>query len=84
MTELQSMKNIGQEMARKLTAVGISSAEMLSKQGAKQAYIQLKEVFPNICLVHLYTLEAAIQDTDFNCLSESKKKELKEFSDSFK
>lgn len=31
-----------------------------------------------VCLVHLYTLEGAITNTGFNCLSEEKKKELKE------
>lgn len=32
----------------------------------------------------IYTLEGAIQNTEFNSLSEDKKKELKEFSDFLK
>lgn len=32
-----------------------------------------------VCLVHLYTLEGAICNTEFNCLSKEKKAELKEF-----
>ena len=32
----------------------------------------------------LYTLEGAITNTEFNCLSKEKKKELKEFSDFLK
>jgi len=36
--------------------------------------------YPNVCLVHLYALEGAICGTGFSCLSEEKKKELKEFS----
>lgn len=34
-----------------------------------------------MCLGHLYTLEGAIHDTEFNRLSEDTKKELKEFRD---
>ena len=44
----------------------------------------LKEKYPNVCLVPLYTLEGAITNTEFNCLPEEKKKELKEFSDFLK
>ena len=84
MSDLTSLGNIGTEMARKLTAVGIDSAEKLVETGSKQAFFQLKEVFPQVCLVHLYTLEGAITSTDYNRLSEEKKKELKEFSDLLK
>lgn len=37
-------------------------------------------MYPQVCLVHLYTLEGAIQDMEFNMLPEDKKKELKDFS----
>lgn len=84
MSELISMMNIGKEMGRKLTTVGIDSAEKLTETGAKQAFLKLKETYPQVCLVHLYTLEAAIHNIGFNCLSEEKKKELKEFSDFLK
>lgn len=84
MAELTEMMNIGKEMAKKLTAVGIDSSEKLIETGSKQAFLQLKQEYPSVCLVHLYTLEGAITDTEFNCLSEEKKKELKEFSDFLK
>lgn len=84
MSELTTMMNIGKEMAKKLTTVGIDSSEKLTELGAKQAFLKLKEAYPKVCLVHLYTLEGAIQNTEFNCLSEEKKKELKEFSDFLK
>ncbi|MDE6053270.1 MAG: TfoX/Sxy family protein, partial [Lachnospiraceae bacterium] len=44
----------------------------------------LKEAYPQVCLVHLYALEGAILNTEFNSLSEDKKRELKEFSDFLK
>lgn len=75
------MMNIGKEMAKKLTSVGIDSAEKLIEAGSKQSFLKLKETYPNVCLVHLYTLEGAIRNVEFNRLSEDKKKELKEFSD---
>lgn len=81
MSELTEMMNIGKEMSKKLMSVGITSAEELAQIGAKQAFLQLKQEYPNVCLVHLYTLEGAICNTEYNCLSEEKKKELKEFSD---
>lgn len=84
MSELTAMMNIGKEMAKKLQKVGIDSPEELAKTGAKQAFLQLKQEYPNVCLVHLYALEGAICNTEYNCLSEEKKKELKEFSDFLK
>ncbi|MBD5499280.1 MAG: TfoX/Sxy family protein [Lachnospiraceae bacterium] len=84
MTELTSMMNIGKEMEKKLKAVGIDSPEKLIAEGSKQAFLKLKETYPSVCLVHLYTLEGAIQNTEFNSLSEETKKELKEFSDFLK
>ena len=84
MAELTSMMNIGKEMARKLSAVGIESPEKLAEAGSKEAFFRLKTVFPQVCLVHLYALEGAIRNTEFNSLSEETKRELKEFSDCLK
>ncbi|MCI8300869.1 MAG: TfoX/Sxy family protein [Lachnospiraceae bacterium] len=84
MSELTSLMNIGKEMERKLISVGIESPEELIKTGAKDAFLKLKQKYPNICLVHLYTLEGAIHDTEYNRLSEDTKKELKEFSNFLK
>lgn len=84
MSELTAMMNIGKEMARKLISVGIDTPEKLIELGAMQAFRKLKEAYPNVCLVHLYTLEGAIFNTEYNRLSEDRKKELKAFSDSLK
>ena len=84
MSDLTSMINIGRELARKLTVVGIDSSEKLVEVGAKQSFFQLKGVYPQVCLVHLYALEGAIQNTEYNCLMEEIKKELKAYSDCLK
>ena len=68
MSELTSMMNIGKKMEKKLTTVGIDSSEKLIQVGAKQAFLQLKQEYPNVCLVHLYTLEGAISNNEYNCL----------------
>lgn len=84
MSDLTLMMNIGNEMARKLKAVGIDNSERLIETGSKEAFFKLKETYPNVCLVHLYVLEGAISNTEYNALSDEKKKELKKFSDSLK
>ncbi|MDE6292777.1 MAG: TfoX/Sxy family protein [Bacilli bacterium] len=84
MAELTSMRNIGKELERKLKIIGVNSAEDLKKMGSKEVFFKLKQRFPEVCLVHLYTLEGAITDTDFNKLSEETKKDLKDFSDEWK
>ena len=81
MAELTAMRNIGKEMARKLAAVGIETPERLAQTGAEEAFFRMKAVFPEICLVHLYTLEGAVQDVEFNSLPPDRKRELKAFSD---
>ena len=84
MAELTTMANIGREMARKLKSVGIRSAEELTQTGSKQAFFQLKTLYPQVCLVHLYALEGAIQGVEFNSLSKEQKRDLREFSDCLK
>lgn len=84
MADLTSMINIGKEMSRKLISIGIDSPEKLRAAGSRKAFLKLKEAYPGVCLVHLYTLEGAIQNIGFNDLCEDTKKELKEFSDFLK
>lgn len=84
MTPLTSMRNIGKELAKKLTSVGIDSPEALAAAGAGPAFLKLKARYPRVCLVHLYALEGAIRNVEFHDLPEARKKELKAFSDSLK
>ena len=81
MTQLASMRNIGKEMERKLKAIGIGSAEELIQTGSKEAFLRLKVRFPNVCLVHLYTLQGAIDGIEYNRLTDAVKRDLKRFSD---
>ena len=84
MQTLLSMKNIGKTMAKKLQSVGLDSAESLCKMGAEEAFVRLKEKYPSMCAVFLYTLEGAITNTEHHKLPDSRRQELKAFSDSLK
>ena len=60
MESLDNMLNIGKEMKRKLFSIGVRSSEDLIRLGSKEVFSQLKEQYPNVCLVHLYALQGAI------------------------
>lgn len=84
MAKLTSMMNLGKEMERKLSSVGIDSCEELMLVGSKEAYRRMKTVYPKVCLVHLYCLEGAVRQTEYNCLSRETRQDLKAFNDSLR
>ena len=84
MAELTSLRNIGKELEKKLKLADIPTAEALKKVGSKEAFVKLKLRDPYVCLVHLYALEGAISDTEYNQLPEDVKRDLKDFSDKLK
>lgn len=84
MSELNSMKNIGKEVEKKLQHIGICSAEELAEIGSKEAFFRLKMCYPNVCSVHLYTLQGAIDNIEYNRLPDEVKNDLKNFSDNLK
>ena len=57
--------------------IGITSAEELNSTRSKEIFFKLKWRFPEVCLVHLYSLEGTITDTNFNELSKETKKGFK-------
>ena len=84
MTELTSMQNIGKELEKKLKSAGINTAEELTQAGSKEAFIRIKAHYPNICLVHLYALQGAIDNLEYNRLPDETKHDLKDFCDNLK
>lgn len=84
MTDLKSLKNIGTEMEKKLLSIDISDANTLKEIGSKEAFKKLKNIYPNVCLVHLYTLEGAILDLNYNDLPVEIKEDLKKYSETLK
>ena len=84
MESLDNMLNIGKEMKRKLFSIGVRSSEDLIRLGSKEAFSQLKEQYPNVCLVHLYALQGAIDHVDYDKLPDEVKRDLKQFHDRIK
>ncbi|MCL2383543.1 MAG: TfoX/Sxy family protein [Oscillospiraceae bacterium] len=84
MAELTSLRNIGKEFDRKLKSIGVNSVEELTRIGCRETFARLKLKYPELCLVHLYALQGAIDDVEYNQLSEQTKQELKEFNDQWK
>jgi len=82
MSELTSLRNIGKTLEKKLMSVGITTAEELIEVGSDEAFVRLKMLYPDtksMSLVHLYALEGAVSDTEYNQLPEDVKRWLKEF-----
>ena len=84
MSELTSLRNIGKELDKKLKSINITTVNELKAVGSEEAFVRLKTLYPNVCLVHLYSLEGAISDVDYNKLSNDVKKRLKEFNEKWK
>lgn len=84
MAELTAMQNIGKVIEKKLKSIDIGSAEELTQIGSKEAFFRLKMRYSNLCLVHLYTLQGAIDNIPYNQLSNEVKRDLKNFSDGLK
>ena len=84
MSDLTSLRNIGKELERKLKAADITTADELKKIGSEEAFVRLKLRDPQVCLVHLYALEGAVSDREYNHLPEDEKQRLKGISDRLK
>ena len=84
MAELNTLRNIGEEIELKLKSVDISTAEELMRIGSREAFFRLKLRYPSVCLVHLQALEGAVSGMEYNHLPEDVKQSLKECSDSLK
>ncbi len=81
MKELNTMQNIGKEMQQKLKSVNIDSAEELTRIGSKEAFFRLKLRYSNVCLVHLYALQGAVDGVKYNQLPDNVKHDLKNYCD---
>jgi DNA transformation protein len=76
-------KNIGKELSDRLLSAGINSIEELKSLGSENAFIRIRTIDPSACLNMLFALEGAIQDIRWHNLDISRKKELKDFFNSF-
>ncbi len=79
MPELSKLPNIGKVLQQQLIEVGIESASELKKVGSKDAWLRIQVIDASACIHRLLALEGAIQGVMKKELSESTKRELKDF-----
>ena len=76
MSELESLPNIGPELARALRAAGIADSDALRQIGAIKAWWRIHPRFT--CLHSLLALEGAVQGIPKRQLDETTRRHLKE------
>lgn len=79
MSELLSLPNVGKVLEQLLIDVGISTPQQLREIGTKEAFVRIRTKDPTACIRMLYGVQGAVEGIKDNFLSESTKKELKEF-----
>lgn len=79
MGELTKLPNIGKALEKQLCHVGINTIDDLIDTGSKEAWLKIKEVDESACINRLMALEGAIQNIRWHDLSETDKKNLKDF-----
>ena len=61
MGELSKLPNIGKEVERQLTEVGIDTFEKLKRCGAEEAWLRIQRIDESACIHRLLALEGALQ-----------------------
>lgn len=72
------LKNIGKVSEYWLNSIGIRSADDLARVGSVEAYKRLKSMYPQVNILALYAMEAALWDLHWNDLPEHLKQSLHE------
>jgi DNA transformation protein len=79
MHELEKMPNIGKKLAKNFYEAGIRTPEQLKNMGPKDAFLKLREIDPDSCLLSCYAITGAIEDVRWHDLPKEKKDEMKKF-----
>ncbi len=79
MKNLINQPNLGKELVKQLTQIGITSIEELVNMGSENAFIKIKTIDKSACINRLYALEGAVQGIRWHSLSKQRKAELLEF-----
>ncbi len=79
MTKLSELPNIGPEIERQLTAVGIDTPRALREAGSRQAWLRIFAVDTSACYNRLLALEGAVRGIRKKELPQDVRAELKQF-----
>ena len=66
-------------MEEKFAQAGIVTADELRKNGAKAAWLKIRQVDPSACIPPLLALDGAIEDVQKSLLPDAVKADLKAF-----
>jgi hypothetical protein len=78
MSDLSELRNIGPRSAEWLMSVGIQTSEDLQEVGVVEAFVRVKEAYPDrVSLNLLYALQGGILDIEWHLLPERMKNELR-------
>lgn len=79
MSDLEKLPGIGPVLTGRLEEAGITSVEQLIATGVQAAFLRVRAIYPDACLMSLYALAGAVQGKQRGLLTDREKKELKTF-----
>lgn len=79
MGELSKLPNIGKTVEEQLAQAGIVTADELRKNGAKAAWLKIRQIDSSACIHRLLALEGAIEGVQKSLLPGAVKADLKAF-----
>lgn len=83
MGALFSLPNVGKVLEKNLNVIGVYTQEQLIHMGSREAFLRIRlEVDSGACLHMLYGLQGAIENIRDTGLSETTKRNLREFYNS--
>ncbi len=79
MNDIEKLPGIGPVLAGRLKEAGISCVDELMETGVKPAFLRVKTLYPDACLMSLYALAGAAQGKQRGLLTAEEKADLKAF-----
>lgn len=76
---MSKLPNIGKTVEEQLAQAGIVTADELRKNGAKAAWLKIRQIDPSACIHPLLALEGAIGGVQKSLLHGAVKVDLKAF-----
>ena len=79
MNDIAKLPGIGPVLAGRLEEAGITCVDELIKTGIKPAFLRVRTLYPDACLMSLYALAGAVQGKQRGLLTAEEKADLKGF-----
>jgi len=79
MEKLIDLPNVGPQLAKYLTQVGVETPDQLRNSNAESLFIQIRAIDPNACICKLMAIDGAIKGIRWHSLPPERKDELKQF-----